>query len=86
VRITLCSDEPYPVHATVRVWLEEHGHEVVPFGAIATGAETAWALAAESAPVNIARRVQRLDRKHGLVDLVEDRLFGSGAHGLPCQI
>jgi ribose 5-phosphate isomerase B len=54
VRIALCSDEPYPVHATLRVWLEEHGHEVVPFGAIATGAETAWAPAAESAAQAVA--------------------------------
>ena len=54
MRIALCSDEPYPVHATVHVWLGEHGHEVVPFGSVATGAETAWALAAESAAQAVA--------------------------------
>jgi ribose 5-phosphate isomerase B len=54
VRVALCSDEPYPVHATVRAWLEEHGHEVVPFGSIATQAATEWALAAESAALAVA--------------------------------
>jgi ribose 5-phosphate isomerase B len=54
VRIALCSDEPYPVHNTVRAWLEGRGHEVVPFGSIASGAETAWALAAESAAQAVA--------------------------------
>jgi ribose 5-phosphate isomerase B len=56
VRVALCSDEPYPVHDTVRVWLEERGHEVVPFGSVATGSETAWALAAEVAAEAVARR------------------------------
>ena len=55
VRIALCSDEPYPVHDTVRVWLEEHGHQVVPFGSVAVGSETPWALAAESAAEAVAR-------------------------------
>jgi ribose 5-phosphate isomerase B len=54
MRIALCSDEPYPVHSTVRRWLEERGHEVVPFGAIATGAETRWAIAAEQAAEAVA--------------------------------
>ncbi|MGB8210245.1 MAG: RpiB/LacA/LacB family sugar-phosphate isomerase [Mycobacterium sp.] len=54
MRVALCSDEPYPVHATVHAWLEERGHEVVPFGSIATGTETAWALAAESAAQAVA--------------------------------
>jgi ribose 5-phosphate isomerase B len=51
MRIAVCSDEPYPVHATVRRWLEEHGHEVVPFGSLkaGAGAEVAWATAAEQA-------------------------------------
>lgn len=55
MRVALCSDEPYPVHTTVRGWLEERGHEVVPFGSVATGSETAWALAAESASEAVAR-------------------------------
>ena len=54
MRIALCSDEPYPVHATVRAWLEGRGHEVVPFGSIETGAETAWAPAAERAALSVA--------------------------------
>jgi ribose 5-phosphate isomerase B len=54
VRIALCSDEPYPVHATVLRWLDERGHEVVPFGSIATGAETEWAPAAEQAAEAVA--------------------------------
>jgi ribose 5-phosphate isomerase B len=54
VRIALCSDEPYPVHSTVRGWLEERGHEVVPFGSVATGEETPWALAAEQAADAVA--------------------------------
>jgi ribose 5-phosphate isomerase B len=49
VRIALCSDEPYPVHITLRRWLEERGHEVVPFGSVASGSETPFAIAAESA-------------------------------------
>jgi ribose 5-phosphate isomerase B len=55
VRIALCSDEPYPVHASVRRWLEERGHETVAFGSIASGLETPWALAAESAALAVAR-------------------------------
>jgi ribose 5-phosphate isomerase B len=55
VRVALCSDEPYPVHTTVRVWLEEHGHEVLPFGSVAAGSGTPWALAAEVAAEAVAR-------------------------------
>jgi ribose 5-phosphate isomerase B len=54
MRIALCSDEPYPVHATVRSWLEQHGHQVVEFGSIATGKEAPWALAAEAAALAVA--------------------------------
>ena len=55
MQIALCSDEPYPVHATVRSWLEDHGHHVVPFGSVASGSEVPWALAAESAAEAVAR-------------------------------
>jgi ribose 5-phosphate isomerase B len=55
VRIALCSDESYPVHTTVRDWLKERGHEVVPFGSVATGSDTPWALAAEEAAEAVAR-------------------------------
>ena len=54
MRVALCSDEQYPVHAAVRRWLEERGHEVVPFGSIASGQEAAWALAAEQAAEAVA--------------------------------
>jgi ribose 5-phosphate isomerase B len=54
MRIALCSDELYPVHKTVRIWLEQRGHEVVPFGAVASGQETPWALAAEQAALSVA--------------------------------
>jgi ribose 5-phosphate isomerase B len=54
VRVALCSDEPYPVHDTVRQWLEDRGHEVVPFGAVATGEEVPWASTAESAAEAVA--------------------------------
>jgi ribose 5-phosphate isomerase B len=57
VRVALCSDEPYPVHDTVRGWLEEHGHEVVAFGSVVAGAETPWALAAETAAEAVASGV-----------------------------
>jgi ribose 5-phosphate isomerase B len=54
MRIALCADEPYPVHATVRAELEARGHEVVAFGAISTGAEVPWAPAAEAAAQAVA--------------------------------
>ena len=55
MRIALCSDEPYPVHATVRCLLEARGHEVVPFGALASGQESPWARSAEQAAEAVAR-------------------------------
>jgi ribose 5-phosphate isomerase B len=54
MRIALCSDEPYPVHATVERWLRERGHEVVRFGAIASGKEEPWAVVAEQAAEQVA--------------------------------
>jgi ribose 5-phosphate isomerase B len=55
MRIAVCSDEPYPVHATVRRWLEERGHEIVPFGSLKSGAEVPWATAAEQAAEAVVR-------------------------------
>jgi ribose 5-phosphate isomerase RpiB len=43
------------VHNTVRAWLEEHGHQAVPFGSVAADVETPWALAAESLAEAVAR-------------------------------
>jgi ribose 5-phosphate isomerase B len=54
MRIAVCSDEPYPVHATVRALLTGRGHEVVPFGAVATGREAPWAQVAEEAALAVA--------------------------------
>ena len=54
MRIALCSDEPYPVHALVRSLLEERGHEVVPFGSTADGDEAPWADVAERAALSVA--------------------------------
>jgi ribose 5-phosphate isomerase B len=54
MRVALCSDEPYPVHATVRALLEQRGHTVVPFGAVTSGEEEPWALVAEEAARAVA--------------------------------
>ena len=54
MRVALCSDEPYPVHATIRAQIEARGHEVVPFGAVASGREEPWATVAEAAAVAVA--------------------------------
>jgi ribose 5-phosphate isomerase B len=54
MRIALCSDESYSVHAGVRRWLEARGHEVHPFGAIASGQDEPWALVAEAAALSVA--------------------------------
>ncbi|MEZ4237863.1 MAG: RpiB/LacA/LacB family sugar-phosphate isomerase [Myxococcota bacterium] len=54
MRIALASDEPYPVHQVARAVLEARGHEVVPFGAVATGAEAPWAAVAEEAARAVA--------------------------------
>jgi len=54
MRVALCSDEPYPVHQLVEQWLKEHGHEVTPFGAVSTGAETPWVETAEQAAQAVA--------------------------------
>ena len=54
MRIALCSDEPYPVHATIRAVLEARGHDVVAFGAVATGREEPFALVAEQAAEAVA--------------------------------
>lgn len=54
MRIALCSDEPYPVHALVRALCEARGHEVVPLGAVASGQEEPWAEVAEQAATRVA--------------------------------
>jgi ribose 5-phosphate isomerase B len=54
MRVALCSDEPYPVHAVVRALLEQRGHQVVPYGAVATGQDAHWADVAEEAALAVA--------------------------------
>ncbi len=54
MRIALCSDEPYPVQATLRSILEGRGHTVRPFGANATGGEVSWVEAAATAAASVA--------------------------------
>jgi ribose 5-phosphate isomerase B len=54
MRIALCSDEPYPVHELVRAQLIACGHEVVPFGAVASGKDEPWAVVAERAALAVA--------------------------------
>jgi ribose 5-phosphate isomerase B len=54
MRIALCSDEPYPVHALVTELLTTRGHTVVPFGSVASGQEEPWAEVAEQAALAVA--------------------------------
>ena len=53
MKIALCSDEPYPVHRVIAENLAKRGHEVVPFGAVATGEACPWAPAAEAAALAV---------------------------------
>jgi ribose 5-phosphate isomerase B len=54
MRIALCSDEVYPVHELIERALHDRGHSVVRFGALSTGTECPWALAAEEAALAVA--------------------------------
>ncbi len=55
MRIALVSDEPYAVHAVVEAEIERRGHSLRRFGALASGSERPWALAAEEAALAITR-------------------------------
>ena len=55
MRIALCSDEPYPVHRVIESELVRRGHEVVRFGAVASGHDEPWADVAEQAVLAVAR-------------------------------
>lgn len=50
----MCSDEPYPVHSTLRAEIESRGHECVGFGAFESGEEAPWAEVAERAAAAVA--------------------------------
>ncbi len=54
MRIAVCSDEPYAIHGLLLDELRRRGHEVVPFGSVATDVETPWVAAAESAARAVA--------------------------------
>jgi len=53
MRIALLSDEPAEIHSLLKSLLQERGHDVVPFGSIATGKECPWAPLAEEAALEI---------------------------------
>jgi ribose 5-phosphate isomerase B len=55
VKIALCSDEPYPVHEVLLAELRARAHEVVPFGAVASGRAEPWVTVAEQAAQAVAR-------------------------------
>ena len=55
MRIALCSDEVYPIHAIVEATLTKRGHAVVRFGALASGKDEPWADVAERAALSVAR-------------------------------
>ena len=54
MKIALCSDEPYPVHALVTSELQARGHEVVPYGSVASNEDEPWAEVAERAALAVA--------------------------------
>ena len=54
MRIAVVSDEPYPVHQVVLELLEQRGHQVLRFGAVASGQDEPWALVAEQAALAVA--------------------------------
>lgn len=54
MKIALCSDEPYPVHALVQELLQARGHTIVPFGSVASGKDEPWAEVAERAAQAVA--------------------------------
>jgi ribose 5-phosphate isomerase B len=54
MKIAVCSDEPYPVHATIAEALRRRGHEIVSFGAFEKGPECSWVGVAERAASAVA--------------------------------
>ena len=54
MRIAFLSDEPADVHESIREILTSRGHEIQPYGAIATGEECPWVPAAEEAARAVA--------------------------------
>lgn len=54
MRIAVCSDEPYAVHDQLCEQLRARGHEVIPFGSLATGHPAPWVASAEAAARAVA--------------------------------
>ena len=54
MRVAVCSDEPYAVNDVAVQELEGRGHEVVKFGALATGNDEPWAKVACEAAEAVA--------------------------------
>lgn len=49
MKIAVTSDQLYPVHNVVLEWLQEHGHEAVLFGALASKQDESWVQSATNA-------------------------------------
>lgn len=54
MKIAVCADEPYPVHAAILRLLERHGHTPERFGAFTGAGDHPWADAAEAAALAVA--------------------------------
>ena len=54
MKIAICSDEPYPIHAVIVQWVEKRGHEVVQFGSLRSKKEEPWAPTAKEAALAVA--------------------------------
>ena len=54
MRIALCSDEVYPVHARVEQECLRRGHELEAFGALRSGKDESWAFSAEQAALAVS--------------------------------
>ncbi|WAS98887.1 RpiB/LacA/LacB family sugar-phosphate isomerase [Nannocystis punicea] len=54
MKIAVCADESYPVHAALLRLIELHGHAPVRFGAFTGGGAVPWATTAEVAAEAVA--------------------------------
>lgn len=55
MRIALLSDEPAEIHGLVKELLQGRGHQIVAYGAFATGQDCDWAPTATEGALAIAR-------------------------------
>jgi len=49
MKVSVASDELYPVHTFVLDWLKSHGHEPILFGALRSNQDEPWVKAASEA-------------------------------------